>query len=174
MRLPTFRQRFSYHCIAYSLLMTSAASCLVISHNAVAASTTQRYAIAAGPLDNALSQFASAANVILSFSPQQTSRLRSVGLNGNFTVDQGFAQLLQGSGLQAVPQAPGSYILQALPNGDSLELAPTNINGQLANPMNLDYAADVGYKAQNSRIGTKTSTPLSETPRSVSVVTAHA
>jgi len=92
MRLPTFRQRFSYHCIAYSLLMTSAASCLVISHNAVAASATQRYAIAAGPLDNALSQFAAAANVILSFSPQQTSRLRSIGLNGNFTVDQGFGQ----------------------------------------------------------------------------------
>lgn len=69
MRLPTFRQRFSYHCIAYSLLMTSAASCLVLSPSAVAATPAQRYAIAAGPLDNALSQFASAANVILSFSP---------------------------------------------------------------------------------------------------------
>jgi len=173
MRLPTFRQRFSHHCIAYSLLITSAASCLVITDDAFAATAAQRYAIAAGPLDTALSQFASAANVILSFSPQQTSRLRSAGLNGNFSVEQGFAQLLQGSGLQAVPQAPGSYILQALPNGDSLELAPTNINGQLANPMNLDYADDVGYKAQNSRVGTKTSTPLSQTPRSVSVVTAQ-
>jgi len=111
MRLPTFRQRFSHHCIAYSLLMTSAASCLAMTGNAFAAMAAQRYTIAAGPLDNALSQFASAANVILSFSPQQTSRLNSAGLNGNFTVEQGFAQLLQGSGLQAVPQAPGSYIL---------------------------------------------------------------
>ncbi|WP_177318476.1 STN domain-containing protein, partial [Pseudomonas sp. R62] len=153
MRLPTLRQRFSPHCIACSLLMASAASCLVISNSAFAASTSQRFAIAAGPLDSALSQFAAAANVILSFSPQQTSRLRSAGLNGDFSVEQGFAQLLQGSGLQALPQAPGSYILQNVPSGDSLELAPTNINAQLGNPMNLDYAADVGYKAQNSRIG---------------------
>ena len=75
MRLPTFRQRFSHHCIAYSLLMTSAASCLAMTNNAFAATVAQRYTIAAGPLDNALSQLASTANVILSFSPQQTNRL---------------------------------------------------------------------------------------------------
>jgi hypothetical protein len=51
MRLPTFRQRFSHHCIAYSLLMTSAASCLIMSNSAFAATATQRYDIAAGPLD---------------------------------------------------------------------------------------------------------------------------
>ncbi|RLU09959.1 TonB-dependent siderophore receptor, partial [Pseudomonas prosekii] len=173
MRLPTFRLRFSHHCIAYSLLMTSAASCLVTTSPALAASVTQRYAIAAGPLDNALSQFASAANVILSFSPQQTAQLRSQGLAGSYSVEQGFAMLLQGSGLQAVSQAPGSYILQAVPASGPLVLGETNINGVQQNEMNLDYAADVGYKASNSRVGTKTSTPLSETPRSVSVVTAQ-
>ncbi|MDN3222239.1 TonB-dependent siderophore receptor [Pseudomonas nunensis] len=173
MRLPTFRLRFSHHCIAYSLLMTTAASGMLTTSSAVAASAVQRYAIAAGPLDNALSQFASAANVILSFSPQQTGQMRSQGLAGSYSIEQGFEMLLQGSGLQAVPEAPGSYILQPVPATGSLVLGPTNITGSQQNEMNLDYAADVGYKAANSRVGTKTSTPLSETPRSVSVVTAQ-
>ena len=173
MRLPTFRKRFSHHCIAYSLLMTSTAICVLATTSAVAASATQRYAIAPGPLDNALSQFASTANVILSFSPQQTAQLRTPGLAGSYSIEQGFSILLQGSGLQAVPQAAGSYILQPVPDTDSLVLSATNINATQPNEMNLDYAADVGYNAKNSRVGTKTSTPLSETPRSVSVVTSQ-
>ncbi|SDA60000.1 iron complex outermembrane recepter protein [Pseudomonas sp. NFACC15-1] len=173
MRLPTFRQRLSQHCIAYSLLMTGAASGLLVASNAFASTATQHYAIAAGSLDNVLSQFAATANVILSFSPRQTGQMRSPGLTGDYSVEQGFAQLLQGSGLQAVAQAPGSYTLFALPANASIELAPTSISAAAANPMDLDYSADVGYKAKNSRIGTKTSTPLSETPRSVSVVTGQ-
>ncbi|MDP0941849.1 STN domain-containing protein, partial [Klebsiella quasipneumoniae] len=71
-----------------------------------------------------MSQFAARANVILSFSPQQTAQLNTPGLAGDYSVDQGFALLLQNSGLQAVAQAPGSYVLQAAPAGQ-LTLAPT-------------------------------------------------
>lgn len=122
--------------------------------------------------DNALSQFAARANVILSFSPQQTARLNTTGLEGDYSVEQGFALLLQNTGLQAVTQAPGSYVLQAIPAGQ-LTLAPTTVSTYQQAGFNQEIAGDVGYKAQNSRIGTKTSTPLSETPRSVSVVTGQ-
>ena len=172
MRLPTFRKRFSHHCLAYGLLMTSAAGCLLIPH-AMAASSSQRFTIDAGPLDGALSQFAAAANVILSFSPQQTARLRTGGVAGNYSIDEGFQVLLEGSGLQAVPSAPGSYTLQPVPENGPLVLGATNINAAQPGQMSLDYSADVGYNAKNSRVGTKTSTPLSETPRSVSVVTSQ-
>ncbi|MCH4878104.1 TonB-dependent siderophore receptor [Pseudomonas sp. TMW22090] len=172
MRLPTFRKRFSHHCLAYGLLMTSAAGCLLTPH-AMAASSSQRFTIDAGPLDGALSQFAAAANVILSFSPQQTARLRTGGVAGNYSIDEGFQVLLEGSGLQAVPSAPGSYTLQPVPENGPLVLGATNINAAQPGQMSLDYSADVGYNAKNSRVGTKTSTPLSETPRSVSVVTSQ-
>ena len=169
-----FHKRFTSHCMACSLLATSAVTgVMVAAPHVMAADATLRYAIPAGALDKALSQCASVANVILSFSPQQTANLRTQGLSGNYSVEQGFSILLQGSGLQAVPQAPGSYILQSVPDAGPLVLGTTNINGQQPNEMNLDYAADTGYKANNSRIGTKTSTPLSETPRSISVVTAQ-
>jgi iron complex outermembrane receptor protein len=173
MRLPTpLRKRLSCHGMTYGLQLITATTGVLLSTAVMAASATQHFAIAAGPLDKALSQFAARANVILSFSPQQTARLNSPGLQGDYSVDQGFALLLQNSGLQAVAQAPGSYVLQAAPAGQ-LTLAPTTVSAYQQGGFNQEIGGDVGYKAQNSRIGTKTSTPLSETPRSVSVVTGQ-
>lgn len=163
MRLPTkLRQQLCYHGMSYGLLLSTAATAgAFLSTGALAASATH-YTIAAGPLDAALSQFAAKANVILSFSPQQTARLNTPGLEGDYSVDQGFALLLQNSGLQAVTQAPGSYVLQASQDGP-LTLAPTTVSTYQQAGFNQDIAGDVGYKAQNSRVGTKTSTALSET-----------
>lgn len=48
-----------------------------------------------------------------------------------------------------------------------LELGATNISGELDSPVGEDQ----GYVAKNSRSATKINAPLSETPRSVSVVT---
>lgn len=170
MRLPNqLRQRLSCHGITYGLLLSTATAVGVFLPSSAMAA---HYSIAAGPLDSALSQFAARANIILSFSPQQTARLRSPGLVGDYSVEQGFAQLLRESGLQAVVQAPGSYVLHAAPTGE-LTLAPTTISTYQQAGFTQEIAADVGYKAQNSRVGTKTSTPLSETPRSVSVVTGQ-
>ncbi|MBD9457895.1 TonB-dependent siderophore receptor [Pseudomonas sp. PDM05] len=174
MRLPSqLRQRLSRHGFSCGLLLSTASAVGVFLPTCVmAASATQHYSIAAGPLDNVLSQFAARANVILSFSPQQTAHLRSPGLDGDYSTEQGFALLLRESGLQAVAQAPDSYVLQAAPTGE-LTLAPTTVSTYQQGGFYQEIAGDVGYKAQNSRIGTKTSTPLSETPRSVSVVTGQ-
>ncbi|WP_263143738.1 TonB-dependent siderophore receptor [Pseudomonas sp. RIT-PI-AD] len=144
----------------------------LVAGEALAASATQGYAIDAGPLDAALSQFASAAQVVLSFAPEQTRGLRTAGLRGDYAVEQGFARLLQGSGLHVVAQAPGSYILQAS-DPRSVELAPTAVTGASVDGPSAEPLVDAGYKAERSRVGTKTSTALAETPRSVSVVTSQ-
>jgi len=177
MRFPPLplpaRQRLFRQCFSYSLLMASGVGFALAANSAIAASATQNFNISAGPLDSALSQFASAANVILSFSPEQTANRRSSGLQGNYSVEQGFAVLLQGSRLQIAAQAPGSYILQPVPENGSVVLGPTNVNSFQADDASQGRTLDVGYKAEKSRIGTKTDTPLSETPRSVSVVTSQ-
>ena len=154
MRLPTkFRQRLSYHGMTYGLLLSTAATAGVfLSTSALAASAAQHYTIAAGPLDAALSQFAAKANVILSFSPQQTARLNTQGLEGDYSVDQGFALLLQHSGLQAVTQAPGSYVLQASQDGP-LTLAPTTVSTYQQAGFNQDIAGDVSDECHYSRPG---------------------
>lgn len=177
MRLPSIplhaRQRLSQHCVTYGLLLSTALGGTLMTSGVYAASAVQSYSIAAGPLDSALSQFASSANVILSFAPEQTANLRSQGLQGSYAVEEGFTRLLQGSGLQVATQGPGSYILQPAQNGESMVLAPTNISGQQSLSFVPDSQSDRGYKAEKSRVGSKTSTPLAETPRSISVVTGQ-
>lgn len=76
------------------------------------AADTRNYSIAAGPLEETLNRFGRASGIMLSFVPELTAGLRSDGLQGQHTVDDGLARLLAGSGLEAVRQANGSYLLR--------------------------------------------------------------
>ncbi|MCK6189960.1 TonB-dependent siderophore receptor [Pseudomonas sp. EYE_354] len=134
----------------------------------VAAQEAARYAIAAGPLGPALNRFAQQAHVALLFDSQTVAGLSTSGLQGNFQTDLGFAQLLRGSGLQAVQGANG-YVLVPVNTGGSLELAPTAITG-LAEERSTEHVK--GYVATRNLSATKTDTPIIETPQSLSVVTS--
>src|SRR5690606_11838553 len=70
-------------------------------------------------------------------------------------------------------QAPGRYILQPVPENGSVVLDPTNVNSFQADEANQGRTLDEGDTAEKSSMGTKTDTHLSETPRSVSVVTGQ-
>ncbi|RYF23058.1 MAG: TonB-dependent siderophore receptor, partial [Comamonadaceae bacterium] len=80
---------------------------------AAGTAAARSYQIAPGLLGPALSAFAGQAGVTVSFTPQQTRELRTPGLQGAFGVEQGFAQLLAGTGLRAVVREGGGYTLQA-------------------------------------------------------------
>ena len=70
----------------------------------------------------------------------------------------------------AMACALGAFSLVAQaeePVQQAVELDTLNISGELDSPVGEDQ----GYVAKNSRSATKINTPLSETPRSVSVVT---
>lgn len=69
--------------------------------------------IPAGPLGQALSGFAARAGVALSFDAALLEGKTSRGLRGSVSVADGFAQLLQGSGLQAQQLTGGAYTLKA-------------------------------------------------------------
>lgn len=88
--------------------------------------TQQRqYDIPAGALDRALKTFASDAGVMLSADAALTASKSSPGLKGSYTVAQGFAVLLAGSGLQAVEEGAGSYSLKTQPQATASNTAPT-------------------------------------------------
>lgn len=72
----------------------------------------------------------------------------------------------------AMACALGAFSLVAQaeePVQQAVELDTLNISGELDSPVGEDQ----GYVAKNSRSATKINTPLSETPRSVSVVTSQ-
>lgn len=104
-------------CIAVLLsLGTLGASSMALAQPVPAqAAAARSYAIAAGPLAEALNQFASEAGVVLAFDASQLQGLRSRGLQGRHSVAAGFAGLLQGVDWVAVPVGAGSFALRRKP-----------------------------------------------------------
>lgn len=150
---------------AYSPLFVHAQATEAGSHQ----QATHSYQIPAGPLSAALSRFAAQAGVLLSVDARLTDGKQSPGLQGEAGVDEGFARLLQGSGLQAVADGHGGYSLQAAHTGGAtLELDSTDVRAfALGNALgSMD-----GYNATHSSVSTKTSKALAKTAQSVSVVT---
>ena len=64
----------------------------------------RHYQVAPGPLSTALSAFAAEAGVSISGAASLYAGLHSRGLNGSYQVADGFARLLDGSGLVAIEQ----------------------------------------------------------------------
>lgn len=128
----------------------------------------QRYEIAAGSLAETLGRFASASGVALSFDAAQLGNRVSTGLQGEFTVDSGFITLLAGSGLQAVRQSNGSYILLASRNSGALELDATTVTGA---QLGATTEGTGSYTTGSANTATKLPLSLRETPQSVTVIT---
>ena len=70
------------------------------------------YKIGAGPLGNALTSFASQSGVVLSFDPSLTEDKQTVGLDGAYSLQEGFDALLQNSDLAVVRGNGSGYLLK--------------------------------------------------------------
>lgn len=155
-----------------ALLSTTLTTCVLPLHalaeeSAAVLRPARSYSIPAGPLNEALNQFARQAGITLSATPDQTSGAHSPGLQGSYSVDQALAILLGSSGLRAVSQDGSSYVLHRT-EGEAMSLPSTDVRGfALGNAL----GSMEGYNATHSQIATKTSTALLETSQSVSVVT---
>ena len=132
-------------------------------------SESRQYNIAAGSLDQALNQFASAAGILLSVDAQMTQGKRSAGLQGRFDVAQGLQRLLLGSGLQAL-QAGGGWMLQPAPADGPLQLGATQVSAPQVEES--AWGPVQGIVAKRSATGSKTDSALVEIPQTINVVTA--
>jgi iron complex outermembrane receptor protein len=72
---------------------------------------SRSYDIPAGTLEDVLSRFGREAGIMLSFRPDITAGRHSEGLRGSYSVQGGLAALLGGTGIEAVRQSNGSYVL---------------------------------------------------------------
>ncbi len=141
---------------------------LLLAPVAAAQQQVQRYDIPAGQLGDVLSSFARQAGVAISFDASQVAGLRSTGLQGSYGVNEGFAVLLGGQGLQAQGSADG-FVLVSVPGNDgALELGVTTINSQLPGSTTEGTGS---YTTGITNAATKLNLSLRETPQSVSVMT---
>lgn len=163
-RAPTMRLTT----LAFSVMLIGAGTLAMTppAAHAQEQQAVQQYNIAAGPLGDALAEFAAESRVTLVFSAATLQGKQTRGLQGKHTVDAGFEQLLQGSGYRAVPSGNRGYALVAVHGADAT-LAPVTVKAERS-------AVTEGsgtYVARAVSIGKMTLAPR-EIPQSVSVVTS--
>lgn len=125
--------------------------------------------IATGSLEAAIVEFSATAGITLSFEPSVVRDRQSPGLQGRYEASEALQRLLQGSGLQAVPQAGGSYSLQPLATqGNALQLDATTVTGNL---LGATTEGSGSYTTGSMQTATKLPLTLRETPQSATVIT---
>ncbi|MBK1714705.1 hypothetical protein CKO43_18230 [Rubrivivax gelatinosus] len=121
------------------------------------------YRIEAGPLGRALSLAAAGSGIALSFDPALTEGRSVAALNGRYTPAQAFERLLDGSGLELVQRADGSWTLRRLPAADAASALPALRVRAAA----LDGGADAAYRNKSAPVGVLGQKSLKDTPYSI-------
>ncbi|SDP26162.1 TonB-dependent siderophore receptor [Pseudomonas jinjuensis] len=157
--MSSFRYSLSPLALALGL------SCLLAGQVANAAESslqqTRSYAIPGGPLADVLGRIANEAGLILAIDPRLVASQTSTPVNGQYTPEQAMRKALGGHRLQLQRSDDGSYRL--IPS-DTLDMEASTVTGAVESDSR-------GYVPKRSRTGTKTDTPILETPQSISVVT---
>lgn len=166
MPLPTLNLRYTP--LAFSLLLaTLGATALPAYAQQQQTDAAMAYDIPAGPLAAALNRYAQQAGVAISVDATRIQGLTTKGLRGRYRIEEGFRELLAGSGF-AASRSAGGYVLVAAPQPGTTTLPAVRVSGSGV-PGALDPTS--GLLASTSSSATKTDTPLIETPQSVSVIT---
>lgn len=143
-----------------------------------ALASPRRYSIPPGPLSGALLAFGETSGLRVIALTEMVAGRRSPGVSGSRTADAALRELLAETGLAirtveggtvtlAVAAAPAAVRLDA----DVLELPEVAVNGvRRSGDPGTAFGPVPGYIARGSAVGTKTDTPLIETPQSVSVL----
>ena len=141
---------------------------LALMPTQVCAQSQTVYHIGAGPLGKALTQFGVQAGVTISFDTEQARHLKTDGLEGSYSVEEGLERLLANSGLHAERQSNGGYVLVARNSPSSLELGATQVT---TNQLGSVTEGTGSYTPGTIATATRLVLTPRETPQSISVVT---
>ena len=94
------------------MLLLSLAHAPALAAETQGSTPSAEYSVPAGELSAAIAAFAINARVSVGAAAELLQGVRSPGLQGSYTVPQALAQLLAGTGLEAVPSAANSYVLR--------------------------------------------------------------
>ncbi len=130
----------------------------------------QNYTIPAGPLAPALRRLASSANMLLTFTVDQTEGKATAGIHGQYTPLAALSALLAGTGLEPADLGNGGYVLKATLAAPAESVLPTV---EVSGAADVDPATEGSgsYAARSATVAGKVAVPLKEIPNSVSVLT---
>jgi iron complex outermembrane receptor protein len=157
-------------------LAFGAALAISATSAAWAQATNVQYDIPAGPLMEALNRFAQQSGVSIALDADKVQGLRSPGLKGSYSVEEGFNTLLRDSPY-VIARTSAGYVLQAKPasqpavtRGDQA-LAPVTVNASLlADELPGAYAG--GQVARGAQVGLLGNASTMDTPFNITAYTA--
>ncbi|MFA5631783.1 MAG: TonB-dependent siderophore receptor [Porticoccaceae bacterium] len=172
---PAFKSRLLSVAIGCALglggvtaLLPGAALAADTSSNSQAEVSAREYQIAGGRLSDVLAQFAAASGVMLSFDPQMLAGLNSDGLQGRYSVREGFSHLLAGSGYELVSTGSGYSLRQVKSEGGAVMLGTVMISGKAIGSTTEGTGSYTTYSTSSA---TRLNLSIQETPQSVTVMT---
>lgn len=158
----------------YGLVLYAALPAPVLAQTTASAqgqNVQKNYVIPAGPLAPALRSLASSANVLLTFTDDQTDGKRTAGVSGQYTPQGALSALLAGTGLQAAPLEGGGYILQNAPAGvNAATRAETTLPMVEVSGAAENGSADAAYRVKDASVGVLGDKAWKDTPFSMEVI----
>lgn len=136
----------------------------------IAQAETFEFNLPGQALSEALTELGAVTGLRVLYMVDLPDSLRTRPLSGNFTAEKALQNLLAGSGFTYQFTNPTTVTLIATV-GDGSTLAPLSVEDS-ATQETANSPID-GYVAKQSATGTKTDTPLIETPQSISVISAE-
>ncbi|WP_347988664.1 TonB-dependent receptor [Methylomonas sp. AM2-LC] len=130
----------------------------------------------AQPLAAALEAYSQDTGIQLIYRPEAVAGLQSPALDGRFTRTEALGRLLKGTTLSVQPVDDHTLAIKSVEQGvnntkqsiDAITLPKVNVVGNAINDTTDPYNKD--YALPNATTGTKTDTPLMETPLNVQVI----
>jgi len=147
--------------VALCGFILAASPSLVMADSPKAIADKQRYQLAPGPLGHVLAEFAALTGTRLSFDPALVANLQSDGLQGYYSVNEGFDTLLKGSDFALDDKGGQQYSLKKIAKVSSSAAPKTSAHES------VDTLPEVTVQ------GEKITRKLSETYSSVAVATAQ-
>lgn len=162
----------THHAVAIAVLALTSTVCQVALAQANAAPTASSteatdFFITAQPLDQALNQLARQAGLQLLAPPALLQGRQGEAVQGRLSVGAAATRLLAGSGLVGRLSGNTLVIERAAASGATLPVVTVTADEGESPAGHVS-----GYLARRSTTGTKTDTPVVETPQSISIVTA--
>ncbi|WP_256361417.1 TonB-dependent siderophore receptor, partial [Methylomonas koyamae] len=134
-------------------------------------SVKHNYHIGGGSLSQVLSQFATTSGMLFVAEARLTEGKTSAGLDGEYTVEEGFRKLLASTGLSYSISSDKTVTLkiaQPQPQSGTTAMPAVTVVGTAVYDSTDPYNED--YRLPNANTATKTDTPIMETPISIQVV----
>ena len=134
------------------------------------AQAPQNFDLPAQPLTSAVTAFGDQAGLQITVDTRILAGLTSQPVKGNLTPDDALAKMLAGTNISWRYTDPTTVLLVKMDASGTIPLAPLPVEDtRIGEP---SWAPVQGYVAEQAGAGTKTDTPIIETPQTINVVTA--